>query len=376
MPGRDSELPLLPLLRSASWKRVLLAVGVAAILFGFLYLIRAVATPVLAALGIAYILVPIVDAAERRRVPRAVAVSALIVGVALTTAGVIALVVPALIAQLGALTTRLPGYLALAIGWVDRTFAVAIPTDTTAVLEQVKVALARLGPEALSRAGSYAGSILAGGAGAIAGVITFFLVPVFVFFFLRDWAKVTGGMMAFLPAPMQAPIGAKLRQIDRSLSAYVRGMVTVASILAGAYSIALTVLGVPLGLLIGVLAGLAYVVPFLSPILGIGLGVLMSVLELSGWGQVLGVVLIFVIGNMIEGFVLTPRIVGDSLGLPPLAVILAVMVGGNLFGFLGVMLALPSAAVLNVVGRDLLALWRSSDLYRTGLVGGSTGRSS
>jgi predicted PurR-regulated permease PerM len=105
----------------------------------------------------------------------------------------------------------------------------------------------------------------------------------------------------------------------------------------------------------------------MSGIVGIGLGVLFSLLEFSGFGQVVGVLIIFAVGNMIEGLVLTPRIVGDSLGLPPMAVILAVMIGGNLFGFLGVMLALPAAAVLNVIGRDLIAAWLSSTYYRTGL---------
>jgi predicted PurR-regulated permease PerM len=362
--------PLLPLLKSASTKRMLGALAVIAALIAIIWAIRDVATPVLAALGIAYIFVPIVDALERRGVPRALAVIALMIGVVAALVGVIAVVVPALVAQSSALAARLPAYIARAITWIHDTFHVAIPTDASEVLDRAKAALASLGPDALSKAGAYAASFLLGWVGAIGAVITLVLVPVFVFFFLRDWRSLTDKAMSLLPAPMQTPILAKLRQIDQSLSAYMRGVFTVAMILALIYSISLSLLGVPLGLLIGVLAGLAYAVPFLSGALGIGLGVLFSLLEFTGWGQVLGVVVIFAVGNFIEGLFLTPRIVGDSLGLHPLAVILAVMIGGSLFGFLGVLLALPTAAVINVVGRDLIALWRSSATYRTGLRSG------
>jgi predicted PurR-regulated permease PerM len=365
--ANQEEHPLLPLLRSASKARIAIAVGVVALLLGGMWVIRDVSTPVLTALAIAYVFSPIIAAVERRGVPRPVAVTALMVGVVVVLVGVIAVVVPALVAQISLLGTRLPQYATVVLAWVDQTFHLAIPTDTSQALARLKQAVSDLGPEAIGRAGQYVLDFLAGGAGAITKLITLFLVPMFLFFFLVDWPTLTGGAMALLPTPMQRPIGAKLAQIDRSLSAYVRGVVTVASILAILYSIALSALGVPLGLLIGLMAGAAYVVPFLSPVIGITLGVAFSLLEFQGWGQVLGVVLVFVAGNFVESFLLTPRIVGDSLGLPPLAVILAVMIGGSLFGFLGVLLALPGAAVINVVGRDLLALWKSSDLYKTGL---------
>jgi predicted PurR-regulated permease PerM len=252
------------------------------------------------------------------------------------------------------------------ISWIDKTFRVAIPTDADHILTSAKEFLSDLAPGSLSRAGGWVATFLAGSAGAISGLISIVLVPLFLFFFLKDWKTVTGSIMSLIPTPMQPPINAKLAQIDRSLSAYVRGVLTVATILAVIYSIALSALGVPLGLLIGVLAGYAYVVPFMSSVVGISLGVLFSLLEFHGWGQVAGVVIIFVVGNAIESFVLTPRIVGDSLGLSPLTVILAVMIGANLFGFLGVMLALPTAAVLHVIGGDLIAAWRSSNYYRSG----------
>lgn len=363
----DLEHPLLPILRSASKRRALIAAAIFAAVAGGIYLVRDIATPVLAALGLAYIFVPVVNAIEKKlRVPRVLVVTALMIGVAVVAVGVIALVVPALVAQVSALAVRLPAYATHATAWIEQTLHIKIPTDSEQVLAQVKEYLGSLAPGTISRAGSWIATVLAGGAGAISGIISFVLVPLFLFFFLKDWTSVTGSMMTLVPKPMQSPIKAKLVQIDRSLSAYVRGVLTVATILAVIYSVALSALGVPLGLLIGVLAGFAYVVPFMSSLLGITLGVLFSLLEFHGFGQVAGVLIIFVIGNMIESFILTPRIVGDSLGLPPMAVILAVMIGANLFGFLGVLIALPGAAVVNVVGRDLIAAWKSSQYYRTG----------
>lgn len=360
--------PLLPLLRSATRQRLIVALIAVAVIFGVLYAVREVATPVFAGLGLAYITVPIVELMERKlRLPRVVAVSALMVGVAVLGVGVIAVVVPTLVAQLGALAAKMPAYIAMGIEWVDHTFHIAIPTDASQVLDRAKEHLGDIGPGTLSSAGAYVATFLAGSAGALGTIITIVVVPLFMFFFLKDWSSLRSRARTLLPAPMQAPIAAKLAQINRSLSAYMRGVLTVATILAVIYSVALSLLGVPLGLLIGVIAGYAYVVPFMSSAVGIGLGVLFSLLEFHGFGQVIGVVAVFIVGNIIEGLFLTPRIVGDSLGLSPLAVIIAVMIGGNLFGFLGVMLALPAAAVLNVVSRDLLAAWRSSNFYQTGL---------
>jgi predicted PurR-regulated permease PerM len=360
--------PLLPLLLSATRQRMIIALLAVAAIFGLLYAIRDVATPVFAGLGLAYMAAPVVAVLERKlRLPRVVAVSALMVGVAVLGVGVIAVVVPTLVAQIGALAAKMPAYIAQGIEWIDQTFHIAIPTDAAQVLDRAKIYLGDVGPGTLSSAGAYVATFLAGSAGALGGIITLVLVPLFMFFFLKDWTSIRGRARTLLPAPMQEPIAAKLRQIDRSLSAYVRGVLTVATILAVIYSLSLSLLGVPLGLLIGVIAGYAYVVPFMSSAVGIGLGVLFSLLEFHGFGQVIGVFAIFIVGNIIEGLFLTPRIVGDSLGLSPMAVILAVMIGGNLFGFLGVMLALPAAAVLNVVSRDLLAAWRSSNFYTTGL---------
>ncbi len=332
-------------------------------LVALLYALRSVATPVLAAAGGAYVLMPVIHALKRRGVPRTLSVVMLMTGVIVLSLGVFAVVLPILIAQSGALARNLPGYAAEVLTYLRTHFGDLLPMDDAATFEQFKASVKEAGPSLLRAAGQ----VFERGRNAIGTLVSVFVVPLFMFFFLKDAEQIVGPLYGLLPEPMQPPLRKKLAQIDRTISAYLRGVLTVASVLAIIYSVGLTLLGVPLGLIVGVLAGYAYIIPFMSTVVGVGLGVLLCLLEFTGWGQVVGVVLLFVAGNAIEGLFLTPRIVGESLGLHPLAVILAVMIGANLFGFLGVLLALPTAAVLNVVGKDLVALWRTSDVYATGL---------
>ena len=184
---KDEEHPLIPLLRSASLSRIWIAFGVLALLIALIYTVRDVATPVFAALGLAYIFAPVVDFMERRKIPRAAAVIALMIGVLVLAVGVIAVVVPALVAQLGALISRSPAYLQVAVTWLSENLHVEIPTDATAMIEDVKQALREIGPSALGRVGTALVRILIGSAGALSRILTVVLVPLFLFFFLKDW---------------------------------------------------------------------------------------------------------------------------------------------------------------------------------------------
>lgn len=359
--------PLLPLFRSANPRRLLVAGAVLLALIGLLYLVRGVAGPVLAAAGIAYIVLPIVEALERRRCPRALAVSLLMLAIAVGAAIVSAFLVPTLIRQVGDLVARIPRFLAAGLALARTYFPDQVPENAQEILADARDFVETHGTEWISTASRHATRALKGGASALGRLLSLLFIPIFMFFFLLDWNRFAGNLRDLLPRPMQPPVWAKLGQIDRTLSSWLRGVLTVATILAVGYATALSFLGVPLGLLIGVLAGYAYVVPFLSGIVGIGLGVLFCLLEFSGWGQIAAVVVVFAAGASIEGILLTPRIVGDSLGLPAVIVILAIMLGGELFGFVGVLLALPAAAAIKVVGDDLLVLWKSSEAYRVGV---------
>ncbi|MBK8013004.1 MAG: AI-2E family transporter [Deltaproteobacteria bacterium] len=371
--GEINVHPLIPLFRSASPLRVAMLLLVLTVLCVLGYFLRSVAGPLLVASALAYVFAPIVDRAQRVGVPRTATALAIALGVVLTAAGVVALVVPLAVAQATRLLHALPANVDALVLLLRERFPAQFPEDASQVLFNAWSGVKARAPELLGAVGRYSASIVASGAGLLSMVGSFLLVPLFMFFFLREWSSYRQRALVLLPAPMQAPVGAKLHQIGETISAYVRGIFTVGSILAVVYAVGLSLIGVPLGFLIGVLSGYAYAVPFASPIIGVGLSVLVSLLDSPSLGQLVAIVGLFSVGGAIEGFVLTPRIVGEFVGLSPLAVIVSVLVSGALFGVSGVLVALPVAAILNVIVRDLIELWKSSRLYQSGLTSPPTG---
>lgn len=191
-----------------------------------------------------------------------------------------------------------------------------------------------------------------------------FLVPVVSFYLLRDWDLIMCKLRGLLPRRREATVMALMRECHEVIGAFLRGQLLVMLALAVVYSVGLMLIGVDLGLLIGVLAGLASIVPYMGFVVGIGAAIV-AVLFQFGLDPypMLGVAAVFTIGQMLEGMLLTPLLVGDRIGLHPVAVIFAVLAGGQLFGFTGVLLALPVAAVIMVLLRHVHDLYKLSDLY-------------
>lgn len=198
----------------------------------------------------------------------------------------------------------------------------------------------------------------------LAWLANLLLVPVVCFYLLRDWDLIMAKLRALLPRRREETVMALMRECHEVIGAFLRGQLLVMLALAIVYSGGLMLLGVELGLLIGVLAGLASIVPYMGFVVGIGAAVI-AVLFQFGLQPfpLLGVAAVFTVGQMLEGMLLTPLLVGDRIGLHPVAVIFAVLAGGQLFGFTGVLLALPVAAVIMVLLRHVHDLYKLSDLY-------------
>jgi len=204
-------------------------------------------------------------------------------------------------------------------------------------------------------AGSWGTSVLrsvsrSGGALA-AAVISLFLIPILTFYMLRDWDSILNHVGALVPAAQRDTIFRLARETDDILGAFLRGQVLVMLALGIIYSIGLSLVGIKFALAIGVVAGLVSFVPYLGFVIGIGLASLTVAMEPEPLWMLVGVIATFSIGQMIEGSLLTPKLVGDRIGLHPVIVIFAVIAGGQLFGFFGILLALPAAAVLSVLVR-------------------------
>ena len=204
---------------------------------------------------------------------------------------------------------------------------------------------------AASWAGKALSSVTSTGSMLAAAVISLFLIPILTFYLLRDWDFIITRIGALIPESQRDTVFALARDTDEMLGAFLRGQLLVMFALAVIYSLGLSIVGVKFAVAIGVVSGLVSFVPYLGLVFGIGLASLTVLLEPNPLWLFVGVVATFAIAQMIEGTILTPKLVGDRIGLHPVLVIFAIAAGGQLFGFFGILLALPAAAVLSVLVR-------------------------
>lgn len=323
--------------------------------------------PVIMGFALAYAFDPLADWLQRRKMSRESAVIVILSGVTLTAAAAVALVVPTLVSEAHQFALDFPGYAAAAYDRVSGLLAplgVRLPADKTTLIEQLKGWLQGVSVAALSPVGAFAGRLFSGVAGTLTGLLNLVIVPVVFFYFLRDIDSFRPRLMTFVPARNRAAANRWLTETDRVFAGYIRGQITVALILAVIYSVGLSVLGIRFGILIGLFSGLLNIVPYLGVTLGLGTALIMTAVDFTGWGSVIGVLALFGVAQMLEGFVITPRIVGDKVGLSPVETIIALIIGGGWGGMPGMILAIPVAGCLKVYAGDAAAAWRGSSFYR------------
>jgi predicted PurR-regulated permease PerM len=324
---------------------------IAVLLVGWLlYLLAPVLTPFVAAALLAYLGDPLADRLQRLRIPRGLAVMAVFLLTFACVGLLVLLVVPLFRAQISALLDALPGIITqVEQVWLPRLYGfldIAPGED---------VGFGAFISRYSDMAGSWGSRIIlslskSGGALA-AAVISLFLVPILTFYLLRDWDSILEKLARLVPSSQRDTVFRLARETDDVLGAFLRGQILVMIALAILYSAGLTVVGLDYAIAIGIVAGLVSFVPYLGFVVGIGLACLTVVLEPDPLWRLLGVVATFSVAQFIEGSFLTPRLVGDRIGLHPVFVIFAVAAGGQLFGFFGILLALPIAAVLSVLIR-------------------------
>lgn len=327
--------------------------------------------PFVLSMVLAYVLRPGVDRLIRARVPRVLAVALSLLMVFLTASVLLLLLVPIVSQLVPMIRSQLPDLLTQ--GWqalVPRLSALGVEVPSS--IDQVKAQLVEL----LQTHGSEWGSALwrsavAGGSGLFALLGYAFLVPMLAFYWLLDWDRLTQAARGLLPWRVRPALNELLDEVDSLMGQYLRGQALVMLILAVYYSVGLSLFGFKLALPIGVFTGLAVCIPYLGFGLGLLLALLAGVLQFAAAGEgvlqpLVGVAVVYGLGQVIESVALTPRLVGERIGLHPLGVILALMLFGQWLGFWGIVVALPCAACLTVIGRRLLARWRASaDFLRT-----------
>jgi predicted PurR-regulated permease PerM len=311
-----------------------------------------------------------VDFLERRRVNRGVGVALVLVAGTVLLLGIVLLLIPVIVNQASRVSERLPA----AVVWLDTdviprieaTFGIKLPQTPGDLLAQARAHLQDMGPGIATHVGQLVIKSVGGALGALGAIANFLLVPFIAFYLTRDYHEIWPRFEALVPARRVEAVRRVVRDVDKVLSGFVRGQLTVALLLGVLTAIGLAIVRIDGALVIGLIAGLLNMVPYLGSVVSITLALTMAVLKFAGWWPIIGVGIVFAITHLAEQFVITPRIVGQSVGLSPVAVIVAVLAGGQLFGFVGVLLAVPAAAVLKVLSELLRQAYLESDAYRDG----------
>jgi predicted PurR-regulated permease PerM len=335
--------------------------GVVAV--GLLYLLSPIMTPFVAGMGIAYMLDPAATRLVRMGVPRTAAAVIMTVVFFLGILAFLLLLVPLVEQQAVSFMQNLPKY-------VDalREQALSLAATLQGKLGAADVAKlqGQLGEAATKLAGWLVGALAVVFGGSLAFLNALALIaitPVVAFYFLSEWPAFLKRVDGWLPRRRAPAIRDMAREIDRRLAGFARGQALVCAILAIYYAVALSLVGLDFGVLIGLFIGVISFIPFIGVFFGGLLSIGLAALQFGTWSDVALVAAVFVAGQVVEGNFLTPKLVGDRIGLHPLWVVFALLAGGALFGIVGVLLAVPVAAAVGVVAERMLASYLASPLY-------------
>lgn len=360
-PPRPIEPPLQQATRG---QRLALAIGLLVVAWLVLQLFAGVLAPFVAAAVLAYVLHPPTTWLTRLGVPRGGAALIMVLAV---LAGVLLfalLLYPLILSQIGLFLGRIPQYVALLQVWASHVVADLQQNFGSDVVN------GKLQDLVSSQAGNiltFVASALTGlitGGFALFNVLTLAIVtPVVAFYLLRGWPGMLAQLDSWLPRRYERVIREQAWEVDRILSAWVRGQALCCIILAVYYALALSLAGLDLGLIVGMTAGLLSFIPYVGSITGGVTAIALAMAQFPGWGGVIRIAAVLVLGQILEGYVIYPRFLGDRVELPAVWVIFALFAGGAAFGFLGVMLAVPVAATIGVLCRFWLRRYLRSPLY-------------
>lgn len=338
--------------------------AIVAVIVYVLWLLAPMLMPFAVAAMLAYLGDPLADRLERLGLNRSWAATIVFMVLLIVVGGVLLLLIPLIARQIENLIQNLPRYGA----WAENTAWPWLQArlrldphmfDSDSLLAAIKAHIGSIG----GVASTVLGKVSRSGLGIVLWLTNLVLIPVVAFYLLRDWDRLVATIDRMLPRSIQPTIAHLAHESDKVLGAFVRGQLLVMLALGVFYGASLALVGLTVGPLIGMVAGLLSFVPYLGFIIGFVAAIIAALVQYGDWTHVLIVCGVFIVGQLLEGYVLVPRLVGEKIGLHPVAVIFAVLAGGELFGFLGVLLALPAASVIMVLLRYLLERYRMSELY-------------
>jgi predicted PurR-regulated permease PerM len=350
--------------RASDTRQTLVWIGVGLALLALFYVLSPILAPFAIAAVLAYICDPAVNALVARRVPRPAAVLLVILGIGLLLTLLIGIMVPMVYSETTALFRRLPDLLdhfnQRVAPWLTERFNVDVQLDAAFLRELVR----EHGENAQDLLRVLLTHARSGGMALIALVANLFLIPIVMFYLLQEWPRLLASLRDIVPRPWLERSMRIIGDIDSVMSEFLRGQLSVMMLLAVFYSLGLWLAGLNFALPVGVITGLLVFIPYVGFGGGLLLAILAALLQGGGWAPLIGVAVVYGLGQLLESYVLTPYLVGERIGLHPLAVIFALMAFGQLFGFVGMLVALPVSAALLVGLREVKGAWFASRLYR------------
>lgn len=333
-----------------------------------MYFLGPVLTPFVISMVLAYLGDPLADKLEERGLSRSLSVTLVFVVIFAVVAGLLLFVIPMLIHQVKLVLHLLPVWeewlrtnlLPQVLEYIDFD---PVLLDFSELTRKLASQWQKAGGIVAQLGITFSRSSLA----VIGFFVNLFLVPVVTFYLLRDWDKMMADLRAMMPRNVEPVIMGLVRECDEVLGAFLKGQLMVMAALGGIYSVGLSLLGLQFAVLIGMIAGLVSIIPYMGFVVGFAAAMIVAFFQFDSYTGMLMVTVVFMVGQALEGWLLTPWLVGDKIGLHPVAVIFALMAGGQLFGFVGMLIALPMAAIIMVLLRHLHQNYKTSDLYHAGV---------
>lgn len=336
----------------------------ALVFFAFVWMFNSILTPFVLGIVIAYLLNPLVKGFSKKGIKRTTSSAIIIATFFIILSVILVLIAPVIAKESAELIDNMPLYLEKLFAyiqpyttWFQERFGEGYITDAKTFLKDNVSKI-------LSFSGGIAGGIAAGGQAVIGMTTTLLLTPLVAFFMMKEWPAITDWVEDLIPRHNKKTVMNLIKQIDQKLAGFIRGQLTVSFLLGIIYAVALTIAGLNYGFLIGIGAGILSIIPLVGSTVGLIVAVAVAWFQAGELQYVFIIAAIFIIGQIVEGNILSPKLLGDSVGLHPLWILFALLAGGSLFGILGMLLAVPVAAVIGVLAGFVIQLYKQSPFYK------------
>ena len=349
-------------------KRWLWGLGILVVFLILVWKLERLATLAILSFLVAYVLNPLVTRLSRIRfIGRAAATVITMFGLTVGFLTVLFFIIPEVFEEFRAFIGRLPAladkFQTTAIPWAESNLGMEVPGSWNEAFGHVLNRVEQGGSEMIAPAASVATTVFGTTFSAFFTIIGALMFPLFLFFLLKDFPKIIAAVDRLIPGRNRETIHSLAKDVDKSLSAFLHGQFTVMLVLGTLYSVGYSIVGVPVAIGVGLLTGLLCFIPYVGAASGFVLALLLAALEMKGWGSIIGVSIVFGVVQLLDAVLITPKILGGKLGLQPLWIIIALMAGGELFGFLGVLLAVPTTAVIKIFVAHSVTKYKKSALF-------------